>query len=856
MPLLEREEPLAALENFWAEARAGHGLFVFVGGEAGVGKTSLVREFARGVRDARVLTGACDAMATPRPLGPLMDVASALGGELARALSRSANAGAAFAALLAELGARPTSMIVEDAHWADAATIDLLRFLSRRIGPRCVLLVVTYRDDELGARHPLRLLLGDLAASSEVRRIALRPLSETAVRELAMGSGLDAAVLFRHTGGNPFFVTEVLAARGSALPETVRDAVLARAARLPGLARTALEVAAVIGATAEVALLGEVLGEQLSVEPSLEAGLLRGSQTSVSFRHELARQSILSVLPPDRLRHWHASILEALRSRPASTRDLATLSHHAAGAGDAAAVLELAIPAGREAAALGAHREAAAQYARALTFAGRCSDAERAALLEAYSFECYLTDRFPDATRARVEAAGLRERLGDGLRQGDDMRWLSRLNWFAGLRDEAQRWGQRAIEKLEAFPPGPELAAAYSNQSQLLVLSYEFAPAIRWGRKALAIARRVGDRPIECHALTNIGTACLLMGASRGWAEVERCLELARAEGLEDHVARAFANLLSSAILQRRFGRGDRYIVEGIAYTTEYDLDSYGVYFLGWRALSELHQGRLASAAQAAEATLQHPRLTAVHKVLPLSVLGRVRARRGDARVWPPLDEALELATQTGELQRIGPVRIARSEAAWLGGDDERARAEGESGLELALTRREPWTAGELLLCLSRAGGSMRPPPWCAAPFRDQVLGRHAAALRQWRRLGCPFEAAWALADSGKEDDLRRAFSELETLGMLGAAAKVARRLREVGAPAIPRGRRASTRSHPGGLTAREAEILEMLGEGLRNADIGRRLFISPKTVDHHVSNILAKLGVRSRSEAARWRPT
>jgi len=855
MPLLEREAPLASLEKLWAEAQEGHGVLVFVGGEAGVGKTSLVREFAGRARGARVLLGACEAMSTPRPLGPLTDVATAVGGALLRTVVESAGPAASFAALLAELGARPTVLIVEDAHWADAATIDLLRFLSRRIGGRRALLLVTYRDDELGSQHPLRVLIGDLATSADVHRIALRPLSPAAVETLAAGTGLNAAALFQRTSGNPFFITELLSSGGSTLPDTVRDAVLARAARLARPARAVLELAAVIGERAELALLEGVLGERAAVEPCIESGLLRGEGARVSFRHDLARQAILGALAPDRLRHLHAGVLAALRARLASTRDLATLSHHAAGAGNAAAVLEFAVAAATEAAALRSHREAAAQYERALAFASGCTAAQRADLLEALSFECYLIRRLGDAIAARTEAAGIRERLGDALRHGDDLRWLSRLNWFSGLRDEAEKWGQRAIEALEAFPPGRELAAAYSNQSQLAMLAYDVAASISWGRKAGAIARRIGDRAIECHALTNIASSRIASGDARGWREMERCHQMAVALGLEDDAARALAGLISHAVLQRQSGRAERYSQEGLGYTREHDLDAYSVYFLGWRSVLELHRGRLDAAELDAQTALAQVRVTPVHKVLPLTVIGRVRARRGDPQVWPPLDEALELATPTGELQRLGPVRIARSEAAWLGGDIRRARAEAKSGLELALVQREPWTAGELFFCAHRAGAAIRPPRWCPKPFCDQILGRHAAALRQWRRLGCPFEAAWALAGSGKEKDLRQAFAGLEELGMRAAATQVARRLRDLGVSAVPRGRRASTRAHPAGLTVREAEIVALLGEGLRNADIARRLFISPKTVDHHVSAILGKLGVRTRAEAARWRP-
>lgn len=856
MPLLEREGPLASLAEYWAEARQGHGLVVLVAGEAGVGKTSLVREFARNIGDGRVLTGACDAMSTPRPLGPLLDVAADLGGEVSRALEGSADPTGAFAWLLAELGERPTMLIVEDAHWADAATVDLLRFLARRIGPRRALLVVTCRDDELGSQHPLRVLLGDVAGSPEMRRIALRPLSQAGVRTLAAGTGVDAVALFDRTGGNPFLVHELLSSPGSALPETVRDAVLARAARLHDQARTVLEVAALVGPAAEPSVLAAILGEKPAIEPCIDSGLLRWEGRRVAFRHDLSRQAVLALIPPDRTRQWHARILDALRRAPESARDLATLSHHAAGAGEAGAVLEFAVAAAREAAALRSHREAAAQYARALGFASERPPAERAALLEAYSFECYLTRRMADAIEARFEAAAIRHQMGDGLRHGNDLRWLSRLKWFSGLREEAERWGRRAIETLEALAPGRELAAAYSNQSQLAMLAYDAEPALRWGRKARAIARRIGDRAIECHARTNVATTHLNHGDGRGWTELERCRDLAKSLGLEDDAARALANLISSAVTWRELERADRYLREGIAYTAEHDLDAYRVYFLGWRAVYQLHRGRLDAAAEDARTALRDPGITPVHQVLPLSVLGRVRARRGEAQVWPPLDEALELAIGTGELQRIGPARVARAEAAWLGGDEERARAEAESGLELALTRREPWVAGELLSWGHRTGLAIRPPRWCAAPFREQVLGRRAAALRRWKRLGCPFEAAWALADGGGEQELRRAFSELEKLGMLAAAARVAERLRALGAPAVPRGRRASTRAHPAGLTAREAEILALLGEGLHNADIGRRLFISAKTVDHHVSAILAKLGVRSRVEAARWRPS
>ncbi|HEX6912177.1 MAG TPA: AAA family ATPase, partial [Longimicrobium sp.] len=258
MELLERGDPLLELGRLLGEADAGAGRLAFVAGEAGIGKTSLVRRFGQLVRDrATVLTGGCDPLSTPRPLGPLLDVAPRLPGASVRI---SEGKDTLFRDVLDALGGggRPLVLVFEDLHWADEATLDLVRFLARRIEDRRALLIGTYRDDEVGAGHPLRLVLGDVATAPAVRRLVLRPLSPGAVGALAAGSGMDAGALAERTGGNPFFVTEILAAAGERIPGTVRDAVLARAARLPEPARAVLDAAAVIGFRSEPWLLLEV----------------------------------------------------------------------------------------------------------------------------------------------------------------------------------------------------------------------------------------------------------------------------------------------------------------------------------------------------------------------------------------------------------------------------------------------------------------------------------------------------------------------------------------------------------------------------------------------------------------------
>jgi DNA-binding CsgD family transcriptional regulator len=234
-----------------------------------------------------------------------------------------------------------------------------------------------------------------------------------------------------------------------------------------------------------------------------------------------------------------------------------------------------------------------------------------------------------------------------------------------------------------------------------------------------------------------------------------------------------------------------------------------------------------------------------------LVALGRVQARRGDADPRPVLDEALALAAQTDTLQRLAPVRAARAEAAWLGGDSKRAVAEAAAACGLAIRRKHPWFAGELIYWARLAGSPMAAPSWLAPPFLLQSRGHWRRAAAEWQRLGCPYDQARALA-AGDPPAQIEALDIFTRLGAAPAAAMLRQRLRGAGIRHIPRGPRAATRSNPFGLTVRELEILRCLATGLTNGGIGAKLHVSPKTVDHHVSAVLAKLGAASRGEAAR----
>jgi DNA-binding CsgD family transcriptional regulator len=375
--------------------------------------------------------------------------------------------------------------------------------------------------------------------------------------------------------------------------------------------------------------------------------------------------------------------------------------------------------------------------------------------------------------------------------------------------------------------------------------------ASEWGGRAIELAERLGETEIVVHALNNVGAAELERGMPVGAAKLTRSLELALDAGFEEHAARAYTNLGAGAVAVGDYARGEPNLDAGIAYCAEHDLDSWLVYMTGWRARAELDQGRWDAAAASASAVVSRSDAATPSRITPLTVLGCLRARRGDPEAWAPLDEALELAHRTGEVQRVALVAGARAEARWMAGESEAIAAETDVAVALAIEHRHAWLTGLVCLWRRRAGlvdevDSDALPE----PHRLELEGAAEQAAECWSALGCPYEAALALAHADSDAAQRRAVAELQGLGAHAAARHVARGLRERGVRDVRRGPRAATRQNPAGLTARELEVVALVAEGLRNAEIAGRLFVSEKTVAHHVSAILRKLDVATRSQA------
>jgi DNA-binding CsgD family transcriptional regulator len=846
MDLLEREAPMRQLADSLREAATGLGRIALVYGEAGIGKTAVVEAFlAAHRREARVLLGQCDALFTPQPLAPLYDIAQQTNGSLLELMQAADARLAIFGAMLRELQGRekPTVLVVEDVHWADAATLDLLKYLGRRIRGCPALIVLTYRDDELDGGHPLWSLLGNMPADA-IRRVAIEPLTEAAVVRLATQAGRIAGRIHAQTAGNPFYVTELLAGPHGSIPATVRAATLARAGRLSPEARAVLELCAVVPNRLERWLVEEQA--TTLIDECVATGLIVQHGEFLTFRHELARQAVESALEAKGLRSRHATVLRLLLDRPPGEVATARLVHHAARAGDGAAVRRHAPEAARQASALGAHREAAAHYQTALEHTAADDVEARAILSEGRAYECYLIDQTDEAIAWCEGALALRRRQGNLRKTGDDLRWLSRFNWFRGRGAKARSLAMEAIEVLERLPPGPELAMAYSTMSQLNMLSEHYDEAVQWGNRALDLAGRFGFTEVLVHALNSVGTAEFYMGKPEGAAELGRSLELALAHEMHDHAARAYSNLVSDALRVRDYALAETRLSEALAYSRERDLDRATQYQLAMRARMQLEQGRWQRADEDARTVLSESRTVA--RIDAIIVLGCVRLRRGDAGARALLDEARDLAAVAGEIQRIAPMAVARAEAAWLQNDTRRMREELEAAYELALEHPDPWRLGELSLWMWRAGALDQPPETVAPPYRMEMRGEWQAAAAAWQQIGCPYEQALALAQGDRSAQLQ-ALDILTRLGAAPAAGLVRRTLRAAGVRRIPRGPRVATKENPLGLTPRQAEILRLLARNLANKEIAAELHVSPKTVDHHVAAVLAKLGVATRKQ-------
>lgn len=829
--LLEREDQIERLRTLLTQASAGRGSVVALVGEAGVGKTSLVESFAATIEGrARVLRSACEDLSIPEPLGPLYDLSRALGPLLPVAGVEVPRLRLFSEALqLFDKAGLATLLLIDDVHWADDATLDLIRFLGRRITGTHVLLLLTARNDATDGQRRLRRALAEIPTQSLVR-MEVPLLSEGAVAGLALSAGLDPRSLFRLTAGNPFFTSELIRAGVADVPPvSVTDAVLRRVERLAPAARHFLNIAAVFPRRCETEVLLEIAGAEgvEALADSLGAGLLNATEEYVQFRHEIARRAVEAAMSERDRRVINGRVLAALRKL--ASVPAARLVHHARQARNVAVLRALVPQAASEASALGAHHEAADMLAAILEDQDGSDFPERDDLLVRLAIEHYLLGRTRAALDRLEEARVGFAQKGDILQEGDCLRWLSRLNYLDGNRVSAEQQATAAVDLLSLGKPGPELAMARSNQSQLAMLADRIDDTVRFGQAAIDLATALGRNDIVAHSLNNLGAVhqWLDLGSARDL--LSRSLGLALEFDLQEHVARAYTNLACVLINWRAHAEAEATLNAGIAYCMERDLDTWRDYMRAWRAELLLRTGRWDEAGSNAIAVLDNPQATPLARFPAAVALARLRIRRGDDA--DALLRQLESYLVRGsELQRCAPYAVLRAEAAWIAGS---GHVEALQLLEQSIAMLPNGKLMPELFFWHEKFGGLPSGAHAAVPFAAEDM---------------QFERAVELWD-GAEDDRVVATSLMKRLGADAVLRRLGTNLSASGRP--PRGPAKTTRNNPHGMTTRELNILLLLCQGLSNKAIARELAISAKTVDHHVSAVLGKLDVSSRLEAA-----
>ena len=824
---------------------------VSIEGEAGIGKTSLALSFADAHRhDARVYAGGCEHLTTPEPLGPLRDIARDSQGRFTVAATSQLITFESLQRLLT-VGREPGLLLVEDIHWADDPTLDLFRYLGRRIRHAPVLVVTTFRSDEAQSR--LAALWADLPRDCR-ERIELQPLSRSAVSLLADRSGRAARDVYEVTGGNPFHVTEFLATDSSAVPHSVRDATLARTSRLSARARRTLDCASIFPRQIDQEML-QVLADDKDhsgVEECMQAGMLHAVGNALAFRHELARRAVQDAISPLRRRELHTAAMNLLKSRP-NVR-AAEIAHHAQQAGAGADVAAYSLRAADDADALGAYRESVAHLARALLHSPDLSNAARADLLERQAQSGEQCGEFEIAVTALTEAIAARKRAGDIVGLGNALRISARVHWMRGETAVADQLSLEALDVMRDHRESWQYAMALSGQSQLEMLSDRCDLALPRSAEAMALAERLGRSDIYIHALTNNAAARALDDVVVGMPRTLAAIEEAHRRGVPDHVPRLYCNLLFMNVFDRYYERFFELCEQGVAAAKARDNAPLEGYLHGLRAQVLLDFGRLPEALADAEFVIYGPYPRGTGRFTASIAIAKARMRMGLPDEGS-LDEMRALPTARRDLMRRGPIAVTDAEAMWLGQQRPGGLESIFETLEMAFCARgQRWNLAELALWVAILGERDRLPEEVIGalrePHRSHITGAWREAARGWSELGCPYEQALALS-MGDEPAQREALAILDRIGASAAAGRIRRQMRSLGTRAVPRGPIAETRANPAGLTRRQAQVLMLMIEGLTNAQIAARLSLSPKTAEHHVAAVLARLGARTRTEAA-----
>jgi DNA-binding CsgD family transcriptional regulator len=852
MNLVERDSYLSLLQTKLSEVADGEGHCVFVCGESGIGKTSLLKAFKKvNNKEYQFYEGVCDAMFTPRPLAPLYDIAWQIRHDLIHDATDMQDRAGLFTRFFQELKTQEdTSVIIfEDIHWADEATLDFIKFIARRISQISCLFVLTYRDNEIHDNNALISVMGQLSPDSHTR-IKLAPLSHKAVKSLAEEKGYNGDEVFRVSGGNPFFVNEILASYSEGVPATIRDGIVSAYNRTGEHTRHVWDLLSVVPGKFETKYLETFDPHYLqAIENCTKLQILIQENGQIFFKHELFRRTIENALSPLKRIELNKKILELFLSNFERNHEIERIVHHAKNANDYELVVRYAPLAAKQAAAVGAHIEASKLLFTAIENYQGDDDATLITLYEAYAYECYLTNDIKQAIVYAGKRLKLLKRGSYPEQTANCTRFLSHLWWLDGDRNAALKLAKEAIDGIEMHPSSAAKAMAYSNMAQLKMLTDEHMKSLEWGHKAIIIAEEIGDPEALCHALNTVGTIRMSMPTEQktGIGQLQESLSIALKNSFDEHAARAYTNLIGNGMKLKEYALVESIIDEGIRYAEERELGFWTSSMLSAKAKLLLEKGNLNAALQVADGLLKN-KYEGSFKIYSMLIKGLVNMRTGELDPKLLL-EAKALSFKRNELQVMIPTFTALLEYEWLTGQTVITTEE----LEFVLANIDKSVyyiyKNELAFWLNKARNQHWPLEHVYQGFEvDTEVNAHRSAAH-WQKAGNRYLYAQTLFE-GNSDDKKKAVGIVHELGAEAVAERMKQLMRSSGIKGIPRGMRKSTRSNTALLTEREMDVLKLLKDGLQNKEIASKLFISAKTVDHHISAILFKLDVNSRVKA------
>jgi DNA-binding CsgD family transcriptional regulator len=855
MELVERDEFLNILQSQFqniSEKEEGH--CVFISGEAGIGKTSLLKAFYRELKTrCNIYQGTCDALFTPRPMAPLYDIILQLGSDLPENNIDNPSRTGFFTKIFHELNNQKEKCIVvfEDIHWADEATLDFIKFMARRIAQLRCLFILTYREDEINEQHHLRNILGQLNPDS-FTRMQLLPLSKEAVDKMAEETGHDAENVYSISGGNPFYVNEILASYSPGVPDNIKDSILAVYNRQEEGTKNAWQLFSVIPEGLEInrfAIIKSSWDKALDHCFALKIIIIKGDR--IIFKHELYRRTIEGSLSPFKRVELNKKLLDLLLNSFEEGGEIERIVHYAKNANENKLVLKYAPLAAKQAALLGAHIQASKLYFTAIEYFDGSDIDQLVQLYEAYAYECQLTNQVKNAIIYQGKALKIWEERNEIDQIGNSLRFLSKLWWLDGNRDKAEKYGEEAIKTLQAQPSSRAKAMAFSNMSQLKMFSEEADESIQYGTMAIEMAKEIKDDEILCHALNNVGSSLWKSRASEeaGKKMLMESLDIGLKNSFHEHAARAYSNIIHHSIEFKEYDLATQFLEDGINYCEERSLDSFKNYQLYLRSKILMETGDWNQAVSIAKDLFESPTQMGTVKIGSLVVLATIKIRRGEADALAYLQEAKSLAFVSKEPHRFIPVVIACLEYEWLTTTRVLGEEEIKQCVDLVQKINNIFLNCEFAYWLFKTRAQNVAIENLCEPYIFLNQRKAGKAADFWEEKGCPYDKALALSE-GNENDKKIAVSIFQQLGATAVCDKLKSEMRAAGIKKIPRGLRESTKANPAGLTNRELDVLQLLQKAAHNKEIAGTLFISSKTVDHHISSILFKLDVNSRSKA------